>query len=100
MKKIGDYLHLYVHGHTLLLTDIFGTLNFLDTSLYKLDYTKFYSAPGLAWTATLKVTKVQLKLFTDVDILLIVEKGIRRWIFYSVPRYMKANNKYISYLLR
>ena len=35
----------------------------------------FLSAPGLAWQACLKKTKVELELLTDIDILLIVGKG-------------------------
>ena len=36
----------------------------------------FLSAPGLAWQACLKKTEVKLELLTDVDMLLMVEKGI------------------------
>ena len=36
-----------------------------------------FSAPGLAWQAALKKTNVRLDLLTDVDTLLMVEKGIR-----------------------
>ena len=42
--------------------------------LYKLDPTKFVSAPGLTWQAALKKTKVKLDLLTDTNILLMVEK--------------------------
>ena len=34
-------------------------------------------ALGLAWQAALKKAKVKLDLFTDIDMLLMVEKGIR-----------------------
>ena len=34
-------------------------------------------APGLAWQAALKKAKVKLDLFTDIDMLLMVGKGIR-----------------------
>ena len=36
----------------------------------------FVSAPGLAWQACLKKTRVELELLTDLDMLLMVEKGI------------------------
>ena len=38
---------------------------------------KFLSAPGLAWQASLKKTKLKVDLLTDIDMLLITEKGIR-----------------------
>ena len=56
----------------------------------------FFSALGLTWQAALKVTKVKLNLLTDIDMLLMVEKGIRRGIYHSVSRYAKANNKYMK----
>ena len=44
----------------------------------------------------LKKTKVKLDLLTDIDILLMVEKGIRRAICHSIYRYAKANEKYMK----
>ena len=64
--------------------------------IYELDPAKFLSAPGLAWQAALKKTKVKLDLLTDIDMLLMVEKGIRGGICHSVYPYAKANNKYIK----
>ena len=37
----------------------------------------FLSAPGLAWQACLKKTKVKLDLLTNIDMVLMVEKGTR-----------------------
>ena len=53
-------------------------LKTLETSVLK--YTNlvlliFLSAPGLAWQACLRKTRVELELLTDIDILLMVEKG-------------------------
>ena len=61
--------------------------------IYELDPAKFLSAPGLAWQAALKKTKVKLDLLTDIDMLLMVEKGIRGRICHSIYQYAKSNNK-------
>ena len=57
---------------------------------------KVLSASGLACQAALEKTKVKLDLLTDIYMLLMVEKGIRRGICHSVYRYAKANNKYMK----
>ena len=56
----------------------------------------FLSAPGLAWQAALKKTRVKLDLLADIDMLLIAEKGIRAGICHSIDRYAKHNNKYME----
>ena len=62
--------------------------------IYGFDPAKFLSAPELAWQATFKKIKVKLDLLTDIDMLLMVEKGIRGGICHSINRYARANNKY------
>ena len=71
--------------------------NFRDICIknYKLDPAHYYTAPGLAWDAALKVTKVKLELLSDMDMLLMVEKGIRGVSMISY-RYGKVNNKYMG----
>ena len=39
---------------------------------------------------------VKLELLTDLDMLLMVEKGVRRGICHAIHRYAKANNKYMK----
>ena len=45
--------------------------------------------------ACLKKTKVNLQLLTDVDEVLMFEKGIRGGISQAIQRYASANNKYM-----
>ena len=63
---------------------------------YKLDPAHYYTAPGLAWDAALKVTIVESELLSDIDMLLMVEKGIRGGVSMISNRYGKANNKYVG----
>ena len=96
LNNLGDYHDLYVQSDTLLLADVFE--NFRDICLkeYELDPAHFVSLPGLAWQRCLKKTNIELDLFTDYDMLLMVEKGIRGGICHSIHRYAKANNKYMQ----
>ena len=96
LKKKGEYHDLYVQKDTLLLADVFENFRTICLEIYKLDSAKFLSALRLAWQAALKKTKVKLELVTDTDMLLMVEKGIRGRICYSIDRYAKANNKYMK----
>ena len=47
------------------------------------------SAPGLAWQACLKKTKVELELLANIDMLLMVEKGIRGGIYQAIHSMLK-----------
>ena len=49
--------------------------------IYELDPAHFLSAPELAWQTCLNKTRVKLELLTDIDMLIIVEKGNRGGIF-------------------
>ena len=81
IKNVGKYHDMYVQSDTLLFADVFENLR---NKLCKLDRAKFLSAPGLAWQTALKKTKVKLDLLTDIDMLLLVEKGIRGGICHSI----------------
>ena len=81
-----------------------------------MDPAHFYTATGLAWQTLLKTAaeycehekrskecklcnnEFRLGLLTNIDILLMVEKGIWGGITQAVKRYARANNKYTKYL--
>ena len=96
LKNMGEYHDLYLTSDILLLADVFE--NFRKTCLeyYKLDPCHYFTSPGLAWDAMLKMTKIKLELMTDVDMYLFIEKGMRGGISYIANRYGKANNKYMK----
>ena len=96
IRNRGDYHDLYVQIDTFLLADVFEKFRDKCIEIYGLDPSYFYSAPGLAWQACLKKTKVKLELLTDIDMLLMVEKGTRGGICQATHRYAKANNKYMK----
>ena len=64
--------------------------------IYGLDPSHFHPAPGLAWKACLKKTDVKLELFTDYQMLIMIEEGIRGGMCQPVHRYANANNKYMK----
>ena len=86
----------YAQSNTLLLADVFEKFRDNCNEIYELDPVYFVSAPGLAWQACLKKTGVKLELLTDIDMLLMVEKGTRGGICQAIHRYAKANNKYMK----
>ena len=46
--------------------------------------------------SNLKKTEIQLQLLTDIDMVLMVEKGIRERRSHAIHDYTKANNKYMK----
>ena len=61
-ENLGEYHDLYVQSNTLLLVDVFKTFRNMCLKLYEFDPAYFLSAPGLAWQAVLKKTKIKLDL--------------------------------------
>ena len=96
MKSLKDYHNLYNQVDILLLADVFENFRDICIKNYNLDPAHYYTAPDLAWDAALKVTEVKLELLSDIDMLLMVEKGIRGGVSMISNRYGKANNKYMG----
>ena len=87
---------MYVQSNTLLIADVFTNFRKVYFDIYELDPAHFLSAPGLTWQACLKKTNVELELISDIDMLLLIEKGIRGGITLVVCRYFQSNNKYMD----
>ena len=96
IRNLGEYHDLYVQADTLLLADVYEKFRDKYIEIYELYPSYFLSAPGLVWQACLKKANVKLELLTDIDMLLMIESGIRGGICQSIHRYAKANNRYMK----
>ncbi|GFY67965.1 uncharacterized protein TNIN_431301 [Trichonephila inaurata madagascariensis] len=59
------------------LNEIFENFRKICMQTYKLDPCWYFTTPALSWDAMLLHTKVAIELFTDYDMLLFTEKGVR-----------------------
>ena len=96
MKTLRQYHDLYNVSDVLLLCDVFENFRNVCSTNYNLDPAWYFTAPGLAWDAALKLTNVKLELLTDYDMILMIQNGMRGGISTITHRYGKANNKYMG----
>ena len=77
MNTMGDYYDLYLKTDALLLANVLEKFINICLNYFKLDPCHYFSIPSLAWDAMLKMNDIQLKLFSDIDIHLFIEKRMR-----------------------
>ncbi len=61
-RNMGDYHDLYLMSDVLLLADVFENFRSVCLKAYNLDPCHFYTSPGLAWQACLKMADVELEI--------------------------------------
>ena len=71
---------MYDQSDTLLLADVSENFRNKSIEMYELDPCHF-------------CLQLELELLANIDMLLIIEKGIRGRMCYTIHRYAKANNK-------
>ena len=97
LKNVALYHDLYLKSNALLLADV--SKNFRKMCLRNLSIRscKIYFGPRISLERSfIKRIKVELELLTDIDLLLMVQKGIRVGICHSINRYAKVNIKYME----
>jgi hypothetical protein len=101
-NKLLDYHNLYLSSDVLLLADIWENFKYVCYRIYNLDASYYYTAPSLSWDAFLKHQQnecrkenknFEIELLTDIDMMTMVESGIRGGLSQISKRYAKANHK-------
>ena len=94
MKNLVEYHDFYVKSHTSLLADVFE--NILKNILRDLRIRSGKISFSSRIIVASNFKKIKLGLLTYIDMLLMVEKGIRGGFCQSIKRYTKTSNKYMK----
>ena len=89
---MGNYHDIYLQLDVLLLADLFETFRRTCLEFYKLDPLHYYTTPGLAWDAALRMSRVDFELITDENMYNFIENSIRGGISTISTRHDRANN--------
>ena len=87
---MADY-YIYLQLDVLLLANVFEKFRTICLEYYSLDPMHYYTTPGLAWDAALRMSRVDLVLITYVDMYHFVENSIRGGISMISTRHAQAN---------
>jgi len=91
-RSIQDYLELYVKCDVLLLACCVQNFRQVNFAHFGLDCLHFISAPSFYYQACLKMSGVELDLFTDPTQYLMIENGIRGGLSQVFCRQSLPNN--------
>ena len=91
MKNIEEYMITYVKTDVSLLAFVFEEFRNVCMTNYSLDPAHYFGAPGLSWSACLKMTGMKLELLTDIDMVLFLENGVRGGVSQVSNRFKQAN---------
>ena len=80
----------------MLLAVVFEKFIYTCVEYYGLDPCHYFNSPGLSWDAMLKMIGIELELISDIDMHLLIAKGMRGDISYITKRHSKGNNKYMK----
>ena len=96
IKNMGEYHDLYMLTDVLLLADVFENFRKEAMTYYKLDPAHYFTLPGYAWDAMLLMTEINLDLISDMDMYLMIEKGIRGGMTQVSLKHVIANNNFMK----
>ena len=89
------YIFTISFQDVLLLADVMETFKKMCIAHYGLDPVHYYTVPGLALDAALKLTRVELELLTDLEMYMFMEENIRAGVTMISHRHAEANNPFV-----
>ena len=94
VKKLKYYVHLYDMED--VLTSLTLEIDFIKklSPNFNLNYLNFVTFDSLLWECALKVTKIELELLRNVNMILDYASSITGSVKTAVFHYVEANNKY------
>lgn len=92
LQTLGELHDHYVLTDDLLLADVFERFRDMTLDYYKLDACQYFTSPGLAWEAALKMTGISLDLITDPLMYNFFELGLRGGVSMINKKYSIANH--------
>nr|CAG8650043.1 12005_t:CDS:2 [Entrophospora candida] len=92
MKTFSEYHDLYLETDVLLLVDVFMNYTIMCLKDDGLGPSHYVSAPGMFNDSLYKSSGAEIKLLTDLDQYMLVERGICGGMSMVSQRYAKANN--------
>lgn len=96
LQTLGELYDHYVLTDVLLLADVFERFRDMTLDYYKLDACQYFTSPGLAWEAALKMTGISLDLITDPLMYNFFELGLRGGVSMISKKYSIANHPEIQ----
>ena len=99
-KNLDEYLTCYLKSDITLLADIFNNFRKTIFDDFKLDVSKYISAPSLSKDIALKKSKVKIENIKDVTIFQFIKKSIMGGLSDSIKSNVKLdnNNQTIAYM--
>ncbi|XP_015795454.1 uncharacterized protein LOC107371803 [Tetranychus urticae] len=96
-RNLGQLIDIYLRLDVLMLAAVFE--NFRKTSIddFGIDPPHYMTCPGLSYAAALKMTKISIELFLELDMLLFIEGDIRGGFTTVAKRHAIANNPSTNY---
>ena len=79
LQTLGEYHGLFLLSEVFLLVDVFENFRSICLDYYGLDPAHHYTSPGLAWSAYLRMTGVELELQAVQWIKLLVGSPMPDW---------------------